>query len=75
MHKKQKNRIIIRKKLKKYAYNINFYAQSPLQSFLNGIIMDSSNKKQDCKKCAEESRMCIRFEDEHFAVRMRRHSG
>lgn len=42
MHKKQKNRIIIRKKLKKYAYNINFYAQSPLQSPFNGIIMNSS---------------------------------
>lgn len=29
-------------RLKKYTYNINFYAQSPLQSPRNGIIMDNS---------------------------------
>lgn len=31
---------------KKYAYNINFYAQSPLQSYVNDTIIDTSNEKK-----------------------------
>ena len=38
-------------RLKKYAYNINFYAQSPLQSLNNDTIIDTSNEKKIRMKC------------------------
>ena len=44
---KHKSCIICMVRLKKYAYNINFYAQSPLQSLSNDTIIATSNEKKD----------------------------